>query len=98
MPSLDIGWGHHGPLAAYDAKSVRRGFQVYKEVCASCHSLERIAFRNLVEYGAWSEAEVKAMAESNDVIDGPNAEGEMFERPGKLSDALPKPYAYVDPP
>lgn len=55
--------------------------------------MERIAFRNLSEYGAWSEAEVKAMAADEDVVDGPNDKGEMFERPGKASDPLPKPYA-----
>ena len=60
----ELHWSNHGALAALDAKSVRRGFQVYKEVCASCHSVERLAFRNLVEYGAWSEEEVKAMAEA----------------------------------
>lgn len=93
IPSLDIGWSHHGPVASFDARSIRRGYQVYKEVCASCHSLERIAFRNLSEYGAWSEAEVKAMAADEDVVDGPNDQGEMFDRPGKASDLLPKPYA-----
>ena len=46
-------------MNAFDAKSVRRGFQVYKEVCSTCHSVELMAFRNLVEYGAWSEAEAK---------------------------------------
>ena len=93
VPSLDLGWSHHGPLAAFDAKAVRRGFQVYKEVCSSCHSVNRVNYRNLVEYGAWSEKEVKAMAEDVDVIDGPDSSGEMFERPGKLSDPLPSPYA-----
>lgn len=91
--SQELHWSHHGALAAFDACSVRRGFQVYKEVCASCHSVERLAFRNLVEYGAWSEAEVKAMAEEIEIVDGPNDEGEMFERPGKLSDPMPGPYA-----
>ena len=89
----ELHWSNHGALAALDAKSVRRGFQVYKEVCASCHSVERLAFRNLVEYGAWSEEEVKAMAEEVEIVDGPNDEGEMFERPGKLSDYMPGPYA-----
>ncbi len=56
--------------------------------------MQRISYRNLVEYGAWSEAEAKVMAESSEVVDGPNAEGEMFERPGKLADPLPRPYAY----
>ena len=62
-------------------------------MCASCHSLQRISFRNLSEYGAWSEAEIKTMAEGEDVVDGPNDQGEMFERPGKPSDPLPSPYA-----
>jgi len=93
IPAQEMEWSNHGMLQALDAKSVRRGFQVYKEVCASCHSVERLAFRNLVEFGAWSEDEAKAMAEEVEIIDGPNDEGEMFERPGKLSDYLPGPYA-----
>ena len=91
--SQELHWSHHGALSAFDSCSVRRGFQVYKEVCSTCHSVERLAFRNLVEYGAWSEGEVKAMAEEIEIVDGPNDEGEMFERPGKLSDSMPGPYA-----
>ena len=64
---------------------------VYTQVCASCHGLSRIAYRNLVDV-CYSEAEVKEMAADTDVVDGPNDEGEMFERPGKLSDYLPSPY------
>lgn len=95
IPSLPHGWPHDAgnPLGALDSKSVRRGFQVYKEVCASCHSISRISFRNLVEYGAWSEEEVKAIAAEYDIQDGPDDSGEMFERPGKLSDPIPGPYA-----
>lgn len=93
VPAAEHHWNHHGALAALDARAVRRGFQVYKEVCASCHSLELICFRNLVEYGAWSEAEMKTIAADYDVTDGPNGDGEMFDRPGKLTDPIPKPYA-----
>ena len=75
----------------FRVRSVRRGHQVYTQVCASCHGLARIAYRNLVGV-CYSEAEAKAMAEDTDVMDGPNDEGEMFERPGKLSDYLPSPY------
>ena len=65
---------------------------MYKQVCSACHSLERIAYRNLVGV-AFTEEEVKAMmADAPDVVDGPNSEGEMFERPAKLSDYLPSPY------
>jgi len=84
-------WDFEGFLSSYDAASVRRGHQVYTQVCASCHGLKRIAYRNLIDV-CYSEAEAKAMAEDTDVMDGPNDEGEMFERPGKLSDYLPSPY------
>ena len=80
-----------GRCFAADAASLRRGHQVYAQVCASCHGLSRIAYRNLVGV-CYSEAEMKAMAEDTDVKDGPNDEGEMFERPGKLSDYFPSPY------
>ena len=89
--SQELHWSHHGALSAFDSCSVRRGFQVYKEVCSTCHSLEGIAFRNLVGV-THNEEQVKAMALDVEVEDGPNDEGEMFERPGKLSDKLPKPY------
>jgi len=84
-------WSHNGMLDSYDAASIRRGHMVYTQVCASCHGLSRIAYRNLVGV-CYSEAEAKAMAEDTDVMDGPNDEGEMFERAGKLSDYLPSPY------
>ncbi|CAE7928710.1 CYC1, partial [Symbiodinium sp. KB8] len=65
---------------------------VYKEVCASCHSLNRIAYRNLVDV-CFSEKEAKHLAAQIEVTDGPDDTGEMFERPGKLSDYFPAPYA-----
>ena len=71
--------------------SIRRGYQVYREVCAACHSLDRIAWRNLVGVSHTVD-EVKAMAEEVEYEDGPNDQGEMFTRPGKLSDYLPPPY------
>ena len=84
-------WDFNGYMSTYDAASIRRGHQVYTEVCASCHGLARIAYRNLVGV-CMNEDEAKAMAEDKDVMDGPNDEGEMFERPGKLSDYFPSPY------
>lgn len=71
--------------------SIRRGYQVYREVCAACHSLDRIAWRNLVGV-SHNVDEVKAMAEEVEYEDGPNDQGEMFQRPGKLSDYMPPPY------
>ncbi|KAG0229816.1 cytochrome c1 [Actinomortierella wolfii] len=85
-------WDHKKPLATFDHAAIRRGYQVYKEVCAACHSLDRIAWRNLVGV-SHTEAEAKAMAEENEYTDGPNDVGDMFQRPGKLSDYMPRPYA-----
>ncbi|ALC47150.1 CG4769, partial [Drosophila busckii] len=84
-------WGHLGLLSALDKKGVRRGFQVYKEVCASCHSLQYMAYRNLVGV-CMTEAEAKAEAEMITVRDGPDEEGNYYDRPGKLSDHFPMPY------
>jgi ubiquinol-cytochrome c reductase cytochrome c1 subunit len=84
-------WQFDGALGYVDKPSAQRGFQVYKEVCAACHGLKRIAFRNLVDLG-FSEAEVKSLAASYQVKDGPNDEGEMFERAGRPSDRLLSPY------
>jgi len=85
-------WAHDGLFSAYDHKSIRRGFQVYQQVCATCHSLEQIHYRDLVGV-CYTEDEAKEMALDIEVVDGPNDEGEMFDRPGRLSDKLPAPYA-----
>lgn len=77
---------------SYDHGSIRRGFQVYQQVCAACHSLQYIHYRDLVGV-AYTEEEAKAMAAEVEVVDGPNDEGEMFDRPGRLSDPLPAPYS-----
>jgi ubiquinol-cytochrome c reductase cytochrome c1 subunit len=91
IPALDYGWSHHGALSSFDYAGVRRGFQVYKQVCASCHSVEKLAFRNLVGV-IYDEPKARKLAEGYEVVDGPNDIGEMFERPGKLSDYIPGPY------
>lgn len=85
-------WPHDGPFSSYDHASIRRGHQVYQQVCAACHSLERIYYRELIGV-AYTEDEMKEMAAEAEIEDGPNEEGEMFTRPGKLSDAFPSPYA-----
>lgn len=84
-------WPHNGYLASYDYASVRRGFQVYRQVCASCHSLHGVAFRTLVGV-THTEEQAKKIAESYEVTDGPDSIGDMFQRPGKLSDRIPGPY------
>lgn len=91
IPTLKYGWAHDGAFNSFDHAAIRRGFQVYRQVCASCHSIDKIAFRNLVGV-SHTEEEMKKIAESYDIVDGPNDIGEMFERPGKLSDKIPGPY------
>jgi ubiquinol-cytochrome c reductase cytochrome c1 subunit len=91
---LETDWSFKGLFGKFDRGSLQRGYQVYTEVCSSCHSMKYLSYRNLGEKGGpeFSEAVVKAIAASFEVTDGPNADGEMFERPGKLSDKFVKPY------
>ncbi|KAH0946946.1 hypothetical protein HN011_001226 [Eciton burchellii] len=84
-------WDFYGWFNALDHSSMRRGWEVYKNVCAACHSLRYVAFRHLVNV-THTEAEAKALAEEITVEDGPNDVGEYFKRPGKLSDYMPSPY------
>ncbi|KAG2344060.1 cytochrome c1, component of the mitochondrial respiratory chain [Suillus weaverae] len=84
-------WSHKGLFDSFDHSSIRRGFQVYREVCAACHSLDRIAWRNLVGVSHTAD-EVRTLAEDVEYTDGPDDKGEMFQRPGKLSDYLPPAY------
>lgn len=85
-------WNFDGFFGSFDKASAQRGLQIYKEVCSSCHSLNRVAYRNLTELG-FSEDEVKQIASEALVTDGPNDEGEMFERAGLPSDKFVAPYA-----
>lgn len=89
---MSMSWKHEGFFGTFDRAAVQRGYQVYKEVCAACHALKYQAFRNLPKIG-FSEAEAKAIAASYTVQDGPNDAGEMFDRPGRLSDRFPSPHA-----
>ncbi|XP_047993217.1 cytochrome c1-2, heme protein, mitochondrial [Leguminivora glycinivorella] len=84
-------WTHNGMFQSLDHASIRRGYEVYKQVCRACHSLQYIAFRNLVGV-SHTEEEAKAEAAEVMVKDGPDEEGNFFERPGKLSDYFPSPY------
>ena len=87
----DMHWQFDGMFGTVDRASAQRGLQVYREVCASCHGLKRVAFRNLMEIG-FAEGEVKTIAADYSVQDGPNDEGEMFSRPGLPSDRFVSPF------
>ncbi len=84
-------WNFYDPAGTFDRAALQRGFQVYKEVCASCHGIKYIAFRHLKALGL-NEGEIKSLAASYEITDGPNDDGEMFQRPGLASDYLPEPY------
>lgn len=91
-PSLN--WSFSGPFGQYDATQLQRGFKVYREVCAACHSAEYLAFRNLSQPGGpeFSAAQVKALAAEYKVKAGPNDQGEMYERPARPADYWPSPF------
>ena len=95
---LKTDWSFKGLFGKFDRGALQRGYQVYTEVCASCHSMKYLSYRNLAEKGGpeFTEAEAKVIAASFEVTDGPNAEGEMFQRPGKLSDKFVMPYENVE--
>jgi len=90
IPTYD--WSFDGIFGTFDHAALQRGFQVFKEVCANCHAFKHVAFRNLEALG-YSKAEVKAIAAQYQIKDGPNDDGDMFERPGKPSDYWPSPFA-----
>jgi cytochrome c1 len=88
-------WSFAGPFGTFDRAQIQRGFHVYRDVCAACHGMKYIAFRNLAQPGGpgFSEAQAKQVASEYRINDGPNDKGEMFERPGRLSDYFPAPDA-----
>ena len=91
---MKVDWSFKGITGKFDRSSLQRGYQVYKEVCASCHSMQYLSYRNLSEPGGpeFSTEEVKAIAASFEVLDGPNSDGEMFQRPARPSDKFVNPY------
>lgn len=86
-----VNWPFEGIFGTFDRKAAQRGFQVYKEVCSACHSMNQIRYRNLVNLG-FSEEEIKELAKSITVKDGPNEQGDYYDRPGLISDRLPNPF------
>jgi ubiquinol-cytochrome c reductase cytochrome c1 subunit len=85
-------WSFDGPFGTYDRAAAQRGFQVYKEVCSNCHPINMIHYRDLTGIG-FSPDEVKAIAAGYQTTDGPNDQGEMYQRPGRPADAFARPFA-----
>ena len=86
-------WSFSGPFGTFDRAQLQRGYQVYREVCATCHSMNLLSYRNLMQAGGpeFSETQAKAMAASAQIA-FTNDQGERAERPGELSDRFRNPY------
>ena len=95
---VNTSWSFKGIFGTFDRASLQRGYQVYQEVCSGCHSVQYLSYRNLSEKGGpeFPIEEAKAIAAQFEVTDGPNSDGEIFMRPGRLSDKFVKPYSNVE--
>ena len=85
-------WSFSGLTGTFDRASLQRGYKVYREVCSGCHSMQLLYYRDLIDIG-FSEEAVKVIAADYTVLDGPNDEGEMFERAARPSDYFVSPFA-----
>ncbi|MCC6598115.1 MAG: cytochrome c1 [Alphaproteobacteria bacterium] len=85
-------WSFDGPTGTFDRAALQRGYKVYREVCSACHAMKHLAFRNLADIG-YDEGQIKAIAAEYTFVDGPNDEGDMYERPGLPSDHFKSPFA-----
>ena len=91
-------WSFGGPFGKFDQAQLQRGFQVFRERCAMCHSAKYLSFRNLSEEGGpeFSDAQVRALAAEYKVQDGPDESGKMFERAARPADRFPWVYANAE--
>jgi len=101
LPPKRVSFSFEGPFGTYDRGALQRGFQVYKEVCSACHSLNHVAFHNLSDEGGpgFTDAQAKAIAGSYKLPAGPNDKGETVDssgsplmRPGTIADHFPPPF------
>jgi cytochrome c1 len=85
------GYSFEGFFGRYDPGALKRGFQVFHDICSNCHGMSLVAYRNLKEIGL-SDDEVKTVAAEREVQDGPNDDGQMFMRPARASDRYVPPF------
>ncbi len=91
-PPKEVEWSFAGPFGTWDIGQLQRGYKIYSEVCSACHSIDLLSFRNLSALG-YTDAQVKAIAAEYEVQDGPDEDGEMFDRTALPSDRIPGPFA-----
>ena len=87
-----INWPFSGIMGRFDYKSIQRGAHVFKEVCSACHGARLVAFRSFADIG-YTPEQIKGLASQFTIRDGPNDDGEMFDRAGVPSDYWPSPFA-----
>ena len=101
LPPKEMKWSFDGVFGTYDRGALQRGFQIYKEVCSSCHSLNMVAFHDLAGPGGpgFTELQAKAIAAGYKIPAEPNDRGEITDergnrltRPGVLADHFPQPF------
>jgi len=94
VPPPRLKWSFAGPFGKYDEAQLQRGFKIYREVCANCHSMEMLSFRNLSDVGGpgYSEAQAETVASEYKVKDLDDL-GNPIERAGRLADHFPAPFA-----
>jgi cytochrome c1 len=101
LPPKEMTWSFNGVFGTYDRGALQRGFQVYKEICSACHSLNLVAFHDLAAPGGpgFTEAQAKALAAGYKIPAAPNDRGDIFDekgnrltRPGTLADHFPPPF------
>jgi len=88
----NVRFSFDGIFGHFDYGAIQRGFAVYKQVCANCHAMHLLSYRNLRDIGL-TEQQVASIAGSYQVQDGPNDEGQMFERPARPADRFKSPFA-----
>jgi ubiquinol-cytochrome c reductase cytochrome c1 subunit len=86
-----LDWSFDGPFGTFDRGALQRGYQIYKEVCSTCHAMKHLHYRDLAALG-FNADEIKALASQYQVSDGPNDQGEMYERPARPSDVFKAPF------
>jgi ubiquinol-cytochrome c reductase cytochrome c1 subunit len=90
-PPIDMKWPHEGFFGSYDKAALQRGYQVFEQVCASCHSAKYLAFRHLAGLG-YGEEDIKAIAAQHTVTAGPDETGDFYDRPAGPTDYFPAPF------
>lgn len=90
-PLMKPNFSFNGFFGKYDQAQLKRGFEIFHQVCSNCHGLRLVAYRNLADVGLTAD-EIKAVAAERDIDDAPNDEGIVSKRAGRPSDKYISPF------